>query len=62
MSDKGSTVKVCIIGGGLGIRCLLPKFREIPSVEVVGFLTSDYNKAVRLSCLKIMGLPTHAII
>ena len=59
MSDKGSTVRVCIIGGGLGIRCLLPKFREIPSVEVVGFLTSDYNKAVKLSENYGIAYPCH---
>lgn len=43
------TIKICIIGGGLGIRCLLPKFREIPDVEVIGFMARDFKKTTEIS-------------
>ena len=47
--EDGNVVKIGIIGGGLGIRCLLPKFNEISGVKVVAFLSSNYQRTLEIS-------------
>ena len=39
-------IRVGVIGGGLGLRCLIPKFNEIPEVTVVAFMSGHYRKAL----------------
>lgn len=47
--ENNNVVKIGIIGGGLGIRCLLPKFNEISGVKVVAFLSSNYQRTLEIS-------------
>ena len=47
--EDNNIVRIGIIGGGLGIRCLLPKFNEISGVRVVAFLSSSYQRTLEIS-------------
>lgn len=37
-------LKIGVIGGGLGLRCIIPKFKEIDGVTVFAFLSGNYKK------------------
>ena len=47
--EDNNIVRIGIIGGGLGIRCLLPKFNEISGVSVIAFLSSSYQRTLEIS-------------
>lgn len=42
-------IQIGVIGGGLGARCIIPKFREIEDCEVVAFMSGHYSNTKQLA-------------
>ncbi len=42
-------VNVGIIGAGLGLRCIFPKFKDIANVNVAGILASSYSHTLEIA-------------
>ncbi|RCX19443.1 putative dehydrogenase [Anaerobacterium chartisolvens] len=42
-------INVGIIGAGLGLRCIFPKFRDIANVNIAGILASNYSHTLEIA-------------
>lgn len=47
-------IRIGVIGGGLGTRCIIPKFREIENCQVEALMSGHYSNAQHLA--KIYGI------
>ena len=44
-------IRIGVIGGGLGTRCIIPKFREIENCQVEALMSGHYSNAQHLATI-----------